>query len=143
MTTTNKPGTLFWIVAVIALLWNLMGTFQFLFTTFMAEEFRESFDEEHLSLMDNLPSWYAILFGIAVFAGLLGSLLLLLRKKFAVPVFLISLIAVLIQMGYWLFVTDSMEVLGAEAVIMPMIVIIIAIFLYYFSKGAAQRKWLR
>lgn len=143
MTTTTKPNTSFWIIAVIALLWNLMGVFQFLSATVLLDTLRETATAEQMAVMDTLPSWYAIVFAIAVFTGLLGAILLLVRRKIAVPVFLISLVAVLIQMGYWVFATEIMDVEGPTAIIMPLIVITIAIFLYYYSKGAAQKGWLR
>jgi len=140
--TTNKPNTGFWIIAVLALLWNLMGVFQFLVSTVMAEVVSDAIPEEQMALVNSLPSWYNYVFGIAVFAGLLGALLLLLRKKLAVPVFGISLLAVLVQMGYWLFATEVMDVMGLVSVVMPLIVIIVAIFLYFYSKGASQKGWL-
>lgn len=142
MTTTHKPNTAFWIIAVLALLWNLMGAANFLTSTFMADAMKEVATPEQIGLMEALPSWYTIVFGIATIGGVLGCIMLLARKKLAVGLFLISLIAVLIQMGYWLFATDAMDVMGPQAAIMPMIVIAIGIFLYFYSKGAAQKGWL-
>jgi len=141
--TTTKPNTGFWIIAVLALLWNLMGVFQYLSSTLWADAIKEALPPEQVALMDALPSWYSYVFAVAVFAGVIGSLLLLIRKKLAVPVLGISLLAVLVQMGYWLFATDVMEVVGMSSVVMPLVVIIIAIFLYFYSKGAAQKGWLR
>lgn len=143
MTTPIKPKAGFWIIGVIALLWNIMGVFQYLSTTLLKEEMEQALTEEQLALMSGLPSWYTGVFAIAVFSGLLASLLLLLRRKWAVSLFLISMLAVIVQMGYWLFATDAMEVYGTEAVVMPAIVIIVAIFLYFYSKGAAKKTWLR
>jgi len=141
--TTNKPNTGFWIIAVLALLWNLMGVFQFLVATVMADVISDAMPEEQMTLLNSLPSWYNYIFGVAVIAGVLGALLLLLRKKIAIPVFGISLLAVLAQMGYWLFATEVMDVMGMVSVVMPLIVIIVAIFLYFYSKGAALKGWLR
>jgi len=102
----------------------------------------EAYSEDEIMLLDALPSWYAIVFGIAVFTGLLGCLLLLMRKKAAISLYFISLLAVLLQMGYWIFATDVIDVMGAQAIIMPLVVIAICIFLYFYSKGAKQRGWL-
>lgn len=141
--STNKPNSVFWIISVIALLWNAMGVFQYLAMTLMKEATMEAMPAEQVALVEGLPSWYNYVFAVAVIAGFLGCLLLLLRKKLATPILGISLLAVLVQMGYWLFATDVMEVVGLQAVIMPLVVIIIAIFLYFYSKGAAQKGWLR
>ncbi len=141
--TTTKPNTGFWIIAVLALLWNLMGVFRYLSSTLWADAMKEAMSAEQVALFEALPSWYSYVFAVAVFAGVIGSLLLLIRKKLAVPVLGISLLAVLVMMGYWLFATDVMEVVGMSSVVMPLVVIIIAIFLYFYSKGAAQKGWLR
>ncbi|WP_290627345.1 hypothetical protein [Altibacter sp.] len=143
MTTPTKPNTGFWIIAIIALIWNCMGVFQFLSMSLMKEELQQAMTVEQIALVDSLPSWYTAVFATAVFGGLLGSLFLLIRKRWAIPMFLISLVAVLVQMLYWLLATAAMDVYGTGAVVMPLLVIIVAIFLYYYSKGAAQKGWLR
>ncbi|MAK36848.1 MAG: hypothetical protein CMC15_11870 [Flavobacteriaceae bacterium] len=138
----NKPNKAFWIIAVLALLWNLMGVYQFYLGSFALERIRDSVSVEEFTIMESLPSWYAFVFGIAVFTGVLGCFLLLARKKLAVPLFGISLLTVLVIEFYWLFATDIMEVSGLVAAVMPLIVIAISIFMYFYSKGAAQKNWL-
>ncbi len=143
MTTTNKPNALYWIIAVIALLWNLMGLLRFITATFMADTLTDDYPSEILEIFNGMPTWYTVLFGVAVITGVLAALFLLLKKRFAVVLFLLSLIAVLIQMPYWMFATDIIEVAGmAEAITMPIIVIIVALFLYMYSKSAAKKGWL-
>ena len=132
--TTTKKTAIYWIVAVLALIWNGMGVLQYLSTQYMKEEMAAAMTPEQNTLMENLPTWYTAVFAIAVFAGILGSILLLLQKKAATPLFLISLLAVLIQMGYWLLGTNAIEVMGNQAAFMPVTVIIVAVFLYFFSR---------
>ena len=113
----NKPNKAFWIIAVLALLWNLMGVYQFYLGSFALERIRDSVSVEEFTIMESLPSWYAFVFGIAVFTGVLGCFLLLARKKLAVPLFGISLLTVLVIEFYWLFATDIMEVSGLVAAV--------------------------
>ena len=142
MNTSRKPNTGFWIIAVIALLWNLMGIFQFITSTFMLETVVAALPEDQAALYTGMPSWYTIVFGIATIAGLLASITMLMRKKITVPLFGISLLAVLIAQCYWLFATDVIDILGPSSIAMPLIVIVISIFLYFYNKGAAQKGWL-
>ncbi len=111
-----------------------MGVFQYLSMQYMKEEMAAAMTPEQNALMESLPTWYTAVFAIAVFAGILGSILLFLQKKAATPLFLISLLAVLIQMGYWLLGTNAREVMGNQAAFMPVTVIIVAVFLYFFSR---------
>ena len=84
-----------------------------------------------------------IVFAVAVFGGLFGCILLLLRKALATLIFIISLVAVLIQMLYSLLMTNASEVMGPVAIIMPIVVIAIAAFLVWYSKRATSKGWLR
>ncbi len=143
MNTYNKPTRGFWIIAIIALLWNLMGVFQFLSSTIWKDLLFETLTENQINLFLNLPSWHSVVFCIAVVTGLLGSIFLLLRKKIAIPMFAISAIGVILQMGYWVFATEVIAVYGVtEAVTMPIIVVITAILLLFYSRTAASKGWL-
>lgn len=144
MTSTNKPPVSYWIIAVIALIWNIMGVMSYLGQVYMTDDMMASMTPEQQELLANTPAWSTGLFAVAVFAGLLGSFLLLMRKKLATPVFLISLIAVLINMGYSFFATNQTEVFGTiDGIVMPIIVIIIAVFLYMYSKKSGEKSWMK
>lgn len=137
--TTNKVGIGYWIFASIAFFWNLMGVGAYLSQAFLTEDMKATLPVEELQLIENTPAWVTAVFAIATFSGLLASVFLLLRKKWAVPTFLISLIAVWIQMGYSFMMTDASEIYGLfQGVIMPVLVIVIAFFLYRWSKTKAQ-----
>ncbi len=104
---------------------------------------REVLTDAEFALIDNTPTWYAVVFGIAVVTGVLGSLFLLLRKKLAILLFTISAVAVIIQMGYWILGTNVIEVYGTlDAITMPLIVVITAIVLLFYSKTVARKGWL-
>ncbi|MDN3723541.1 hypothetical protein QRD02_04045 [Aequorivita sp. SDUM287046] len=143
MNTNAKPNTAFWIIAVAALLWNIIGVYFWLLEYFlMTDEIRATIPAEQVELMANAPAWSMYIYAIAVFGGLLGSLILLLRKRLAIGLFLISLIAVLLLQLYWIFAMDLVEVMGPQSLIMPLLVIAVAIFEYFYSKGAARNGWL-
>lgn len=143
MNTVLKPNTAFWIIAVIALLWNLFGVFLWASEYFlMTEEMKAAMPPEQLELMNSAPSWNIIVYGIAVIGGLLASIFLLMRKKLAIALFGVSLIAVLIVQLYWILVLDTVTALGPQSLIMPLIVIALAIFEYFYSKGAARNGWI-
>lgn len=143
MNTTTKPNTAFWIIAVFALLWNLIGVYLWLYEYFlMTDEVRATLPQEQVEIMSSAPIWSMYVYGLAVITGLLASVFLLMRKKLAVAVFLLSLIAVLILQLYWIFAMGTIEKLGPQSLFMPLIVIALAIFEYFYSMGAARNGWL-
>jgi hypothetical protein len=143
MTTTDKPTSVFWIIAVIAFIWNIMGVMAYLGQAFMTDEVKTLLPEVEREMYENRPAWATAAFAFAVFGGFLGALALLLRKKVAKLLFLVSLIGILIQMIYNFIIVNSLEVYGPGGMIMPAMIIIIGIFLYLYSKKAISNHWLK
>ncbi|MGB5646573.1 MAG: hypothetical protein WBM55_05590 [Muriicola sp.] len=140
---TSKPPVWFWIVSVLALLWNLMGVMNYLGRAFMKEAIMAEMTAEQVSLMESTPAWVTAAFAIAVWFGAAGCIGLLLRKKWAKSALGMSLIGVLVQTGYGFFMTNASEVYGqTEAVIIPAMVIIIGLFLVFFARLAERRTWI-
>ncbi len=133
--TTTKPPVWFWIISILALIWNSMGVNQYLQQAYNTEAFKSMVSTEELEMIGQLPTWYTAVFAIAVFAGALGCILLLLRKKLAYFVLLLSLISVLFQMGY---ITFSMDM----ANLMTPFIVIAAVLLVLFSKHSKKKNWI-
>ncbi len=99
-TSDNKLPVWFWIISVLALIWNFMGVGAFIMQLTMSDETRMKLPELERAMYAAIPTWYMIAFGIAVFAGFLGCVGLVLRKAWAVKLFILSFIAVLVQQLY-------------------------------------------
>ncbi len=139
----DSPSLWFFVVGGLALLWNLMGLLAFAAQVTMSESSIEGLPEAQQELYRNIPMWATLVFGIAVVCGTLGSIGLVLRKKWCVPMFVISLLGVLAQNVYFFFLSDTLKVMGNEALVMPIIVVLIAIFLVLLSMWAQSRHWLK
>ncbi len=135
---SNKPATSFWVIGVIALLWNLAGVAAYLSQAFMTDEMKAALPENQQALYENIPTWATAAFAIAVWGGLLACILLLMRKKLAKTIFVISLLGILVQIVYNFFVSNAIEVYGPTGMIMPLLVVIIGIFLVWYSKKCAD-----
>lgn len=142
MNENNIPKW-FWVVSSLALIWNLMGVMAFVQSMMMSPEALAELSEAKLELHKNTPTWANGAFAFAVIGGFLGSLLLLLKKKAALVVFIVSLIAILIQMYNAFFIMDSFSVFGPGGVIMPIMVIVIAILMIVFAKVSINKVWIK
>lgn len=138
---TIKPTSAFWIISVLALLWNIMGVAAYLGQTYMTDEVLKALSEGEQAYYNNVPAWVTGAFAIAVFAGVFGCVGLLTRKKWTVILFVISIIAVIAQSTYNLYIQKFMEV-PLQHMIWSLVVILIAIFLVWFSRNAAKKNWL-
>lgn len=138
MNNTQKPNAFFWIIGILALLWNIMGVVAYLGQAYMTDEILNKLPEADQEWYNNVPAWVTAAFAIAVFAGFIACIGLLLRKKWAVSLFVLSFIGVLVQQIYNFFIQDFVELTG-QRLYMPIIVVIIAGFLMWYSKGLKEK----
>jgi len=140
MTTfRSKPPIWFWIISVVALLWNSAGVMAYLGRAFMTDDIIAQLPkEQQAEFLVEYPSWYTAAFALAVFCGALGCIALLLKKKWAHSLFIISALGAIVQHTY-LFM--NLEMTGATLV-MPIMVIIVCLFLIWFSKSSISKGWI-
>ncbi len=144
MADIKKTPLIYWIVTGLALIWNAMGCYNWFreYDFYKNPASRIALPENMRDIYDFTPEWSYIVFAVAVVTGLVGSVLLLLKKKSAVPVFLVSLIAVLVLQLNFLFLTDLVAQKGFSTAVMPIIVIVFAVFLFFFSRAWRDRGLL-
>ena len=130
-----------WLVGIIALLWNSMGAFDYLMTQTRNESYMSMFTPEQLEFFYNFPTWSVALWATAVWGGVLGSILLLLRKATAVWIFLASLICMVVNTIYIYMFSNGMEVMGDPfSLVFSATIFIIAVFLFVYAKNMHTRK---
>ena len=129
-------------VVALALLWNLMGIVNFFMQVNLSPEAIAALPPAEQALMNNTPLWSTIAFALGVFGGTIGCVGLLMRKVWSMLALLISLIAVMAQMGYWLFFTKAVEVYGTSTYAMPLLVILIAYLLFRLSSNGIKKGYL-
>ncbi|WP_345167614.1 hypothetical protein [Algibacter aquimarinus] len=134
--STNKPPIWFWIVSVIALVWNGMGVNAYLQQAYNTESYRAMYTAEQLEIESNLPAFVTAAFAIAVFAGALAAIGLLLRKSWSVKLWVLSLIAVIVQMGY-LLINGFASSTG-----MTIMIIAFAFIFVWFARKSEANGWL-
>lgn len=130
----------FWLVAVLALVWEAIGCFAYLAQVGMITGKYAQGPAEQTAAWNAMPVWVWCAFAVAVWVGLSGALLLLARNRLARAAFFVSLLAAVIQFGGAYLIGDAAK-LGSR--VMPAIVIVLGAFLVWFSGMAARRGWLR
>ena len=152
--TASAPGW-FKVVAIIGLLWNLLGVLAYFWYTAMMERFmtpevmatlpeaERAQMETQLQMLQATPAWATGAFAIAVFGGLLGCILLLMKRKLAVPVFGLSLAGIIVQNVHSLGIAKVQETVGGSAFIQPAIVLAFGILLLWMAMKASKEGWSR
>ena len=138
----ETPPIFFWIIGREALLWNLVGLMFYYMQVTMPPNDLAVLTEAQQAFLLNAPVWATSAHAIAVNAGILGSLLLLLRKSWAVPLYVLSLIGIIVQDLDAFVIRDALTVWGSDGILLPSIVIAIAVALVLYSRSAKAKRWL-
>jgi hypothetical protein len=132
----------FWVVAGLALVWNVIGVMAFFLQINQTPETLAAMSDAHRNLYETRPAWAFLAFAAGVFAGLFGCVALLMRRKFATTLFIISLLSLIVQNYYSFGVAKVQNIYPANTMILPAMVVVIAVFLIWFSRSATAKKWM-
>jgi len=131
---TRTPKHL-WAIGIIALLWNSMGAMDYLATQTQNESYMGQFTPEQLAFFYGFPTWVVAAWAIAVWGGVLGAVLLLLRKRHATPVFLLSLIAMVLTSFHNYVLSNGFEAVGdAFALGFTAMIFLVAVALFKYAR---------
>ena len=139
---TKRP-TWFVVVAVLAVLWNLFGLWSFYIHVTATPEVVATWPEVQQRIADVTPRWIFVPFAIATVGGTLGSLGLLLGRRWATPVLLLSLLAIIVQFGAYYLLTPTWALTGMTGAALPLCIAVVGLLLWLLAGKAAARGWLR
>jgi hypothetical protein len=137
--TTATPAW-YWLVAIFALLFEGAGAY--LFANSLSLD-PATLPLDQRAIFEATPQWMTIAWAIAIGAGLLGAIGLLLRRRFAEPLLLISLIAVAVQFSGLFLVRQLRELTPEDHLVVPIVILLLAYGLWQTAKLARRRGLLR
>ncbi len=129
----------FWIVAILSLLWNAMGAFDYSASQFKLDFYMKAFTEEQLAYFYGFPSWAVAGWAFGVWGAFVGSIGLLLRKKWAVWAFAVSLAGLVVSSIYNLVLSNGVEIMGSGAMVFTAFIWVVAIFLFVYARAQSTR----
>ena len=128
-----KPHFSFWIVAALGLVWNLVGCLNYVAQT--NPDVVAQMPDVYQVIINGRPAWATAAFAIAVFGGAVGCILLLLRRRVAIGVLVLSLIGII---GTAVF--TAMLIGLVPSVMMSFLV---GAALLWYATIAQRKDWLR
>ena len=137
-----------WIVGLLSLIWNAFGCTDYLMTRMRSEEWMAQSGGDPkamLAWIDAFPFYAQFGWGLGVWMGLAGSILLLMRHRWAVWAYALSLLGAVLGLGYQIALAPPLP--GAHETPMmkaiPYIVIVIAIALFLYARAQEKKGVLR
>jgi hypothetical protein len=138
-----------WIVGALSLLWNAFGCYDYVMTRMRNTDYLASAmpgvdPNTALAWVDSMPMLVQVGWALGVWLGLLGAVLLLMRSRWAVWSFGISLVGAVLSLGYQIALAPPLA--GADSAFMkamPYVIILIAAFLFWYARNAEKKGMLR
>lgn len=141
---TAAPGTAFWIIGAVALLWNLLGLYAYYSNvTATPEDLMLQFNPEQIEAILATPAWATSGTAIAVTAGVIGSMLLLFKNSLCVPFYALSVAGLVVQDIYVFGMTDAVDMFGTTPIVMQTVVFVFAVFLVWYAQRQKRRGVVR
>jgi len=116
-----------------------MGAYDYLMTQTQNASYMGKFTPEQLEFFYGLPTWTVASWALAVWGGVLGVVLLLLRKRLAVPVLLVSFLCMIVTSVHNFLLANGLEVMGGFGLMFSGLIFVIALGLWLYARAMAQR----
>ncbi len=139
VTGATRVPAWFWVAAGLALLFEAFGCY-----TYIAQvtSNHSILPLDQRAIWEATPAWMIAAYAIAVWVGLIGAVLLLMRRKLAVPALLVSLIAVVVQFSGLFLVPQLRQTVPDSALTGPIAIIVICYLIFMLARLANKRGWL-
>lgn len=138
----NQGPKWFLPVAIAALLWNLIGCAAYLSDVMLTPEDIAGMSAAQQALYATRPAWSIAATAVAVWGGAAGCLGLIVRKRWAMPLLIASLAALIVQDAYLFVLSEAAAQTGPVALVLQGLVLLIAIGLVLLARQAAARGWI-
>ena len=134
-----------WVVGIVGVLWNGYACYDYFMTKTQGDAYLKSsgMTDVQIAHMHGYPMWMSADWAIGVWGGLLASLLLLARMRYAFHVFVLSLAAFLMMLVYTYGLTDGMKVMGQQGLIFNLIILAGCLLFTWYAWTMTKRGVLR
>jgi len=136
------PGH-FWPVAVLSLLWNAFGGYDYTMTNLRNPGYLKMMPADAIAYMDTMPAWITAAWAFGVWGSLAGSVLLLLRSRHAVTAFMVSLAGAVVSFGSQYARNPPPSMTSPGGVAMAAAIFAAIIFFWWYAKRAAAQGILK
>lgn len=137
---TKSVPAWYWLAAGFALLWETLGCYMYVthVTTNVA-----ALPLDQRAIFQATPGWSTAAFAVAVWVGLIGAILLLLRRRHSVTALGISLIAVVVQFSALMLDPQLSSLISSDMFLGPIVIALLCYGVFQFSLFARKNGWLR
>ncbi len=130
-----------WLIGIVSLVWNGFGAADYVMTQIQLESYMSQFTDEQRAYFAAFPSWVQGSWAMAVWLSVLGSILLLVRTRYAGACFGLALLfmgATFVH-NFILAEVRMNQIAGSGALWFSLAIVIVAILLWSYARTMRQR----
>lgn len=136
MANGTKVPTVYWVVAVLGLLWNCIGAYFYIQARLDPDAVMATAPQEMRDYVANMPLWANIGYGFGIWGSFAGSVLMVLRSRHAPTAFLVSFVGAAIS-----FIGQAQA--GVLRPAEPVVILAVILALWWYSRRAAAQGLLK
>lgn len=142
MSEAERPGVPAWFTpaAIAAVAWEILGCAMYLMQVRVEPA---ALPADQRAVWDATPPWMIGAYALAVWVGLVGAVLLAMRRKLAEPLLLVSLVAVAVQFSGLLWVPALRGLMSSDMLLLPFVIVMVCGVIWSFARRARRGGWLR
>lgn len=135
----------YWVVTVLALLWNAFGAYDFVMSLTAGETYMRQMGmtQAQIDYYNAMPVWMLAAWVLGVWGGVAGAVLLALRSRWATHAFIASLVGMVLNLIYTHLLTNGGDVMAGQATVMSAVITAVCIFLVWYAWRMTKRGLLR
>ena len=138
---TPRPVAGWYMVAALgSLLFMAFGCFAYV-THVTADPASIPLDQR--AAFDAEPLWLTAAYAVAVWVGLAGTVLLVLKRKLAQTLLLVAMVAVTAWLAGLFLVPELSDAVSTNDLAVAVVIVAITWTIFWFARHSAQRGWLR
>ena len=125
--------------AIAAVVWELLGCVMYLMQVRVDPA---ALPADQRAVWDSTPAWMVGAYALAVWVGLAGAVLLLMRRRLGEPLLLVSLVAVVVQFSGLLLVPELRGLISSDMLLLPFVILVVCFAIWSCARRARRRGWL-
>lgn len=139
LTAAPAPRHL-WVVGILALLWIAIGAFDYLMTQTENAQYLSQFTPAQLEYVQSMPAWVVSAWAISIWSGVAAAVVLLMRRRLAEHLFLVSLLGLVATTFYNFVLSNGAEVFADTfSRVFMAVVFVVAVALYLYARAMNRR----
>jgi hypothetical protein len=143
MIATQKSPWHLWVVGIVSLLWDAMGGVDYTMTHLHNSGWLAGLTPDAIAWIKGFPIWATSCWAVGVWGSIAGSLLLLLRSRWAVAAFGVSLVG-LIGSHFYQFTSHAPAAMNTTSgIVFAAVLAIVAAAVLWYAVQMRKRGVLR